>query len=93
MKCVGITCQFCTSDMFVVSCEEILPMVCHCVIRSMGEVSLNLLQEGNLGLLKLKSTTNETSMQVKKAALQMLCVCVARSLVLCSVASICYMLG
>jgi hypothetical protein len=44
-------------------------MVRHCVVRSMGEVSLNLLQEGNLGSLKLKSVANETSMQVKKATL------------------------
>jgi hypothetical protein len=29
--------------------------VCHCVVRLMGEVSLSLLKEGNLGSLKLKS--------------------------------------
>ncbi len=68
-------------------------MVCHYVVRLMGEVSLSLLQEGNLGLLKLKLVANETSMQVRKAVLQTLCACATRSLVLCSVASIHYLFG
>jgi hypothetical protein len=70
-----------------------MPTVCHCVVRLMGEVSLSLLKEGNLGSLKLKSSTDETSMQVRKSTLQTLCVHVTRSLVLCNVANVCYLLG
>jgi hypothetical protein len=70
-----------------------MPMIRQCVVRSMGEVSSNLLHGENLGLLKLKSTSNETSMHVRKVALQTLCTCVARSLILCIVASVCYLLG
>ncbi len=65
-----------------------MPTIHHYVVRLMGEVSLSLLKEGNLGSMKLKSSVDETSMQVRKSTLQTLCACAIRSLVLCNVANV-----
>jgi hypothetical protein len=64
-----------------------------CYTWSMGKISSKLLHEGNMGHLKLKLTSNETPMHVRKATLHTLCACVEESIVFCSLANVYYLLG